>query len=103
MCCTRPATRAWCPAYARCRQLLGDSGAHRHAVCAVGVVGASLFDNQRDLRMAPGDALGLRLHLHFYGVRHREGPNWISDQGSVSVYAGDRQITTLHPRSACIV
>tara|TARA_A100001391_G_scaffold140728_1_gene98713 strand:- start:1739 stop:3187 length:1449 start_codon:yes stop_codon:yes gene_type:complete len=68
------------------------------AVCAVGVVGASLFDNQRDLRMAPGDALELGGYTFIFdGVRHREGPNWISDQGVVSVYAGDRQITTLHP------
>ncbi|HIQ54473.1 MAG TPA: heme lyase NrfEFG subunit NrfE, partial [Pseudomonas pachastrellae] len=68
------------------------------AVCAVGVVGASLFDNQRDLRMSPGDALELGGYTFIFdGVRHREGPNWISDQGSVSVYAGDRQITTLHP------
>ena len=68
------------------------------AVCAVGVVGASLFDNQRDLRMAPGDALDLGGYTFvFDGVRHREGPNWVSDQGTVSVYSGDRLLTTLHP------
>ncbi|MDY3198335.1 MAG: heme lyase CcmF/NrfE family subunit [Pseudomonadaceae bacterium] len=68
------------------------------AVCAVGVVGASLFDSQRDLRMVPGDSLELGgYRFLFQGSTHREGPNWISDQGIIEVYRGERRITTLRP------
>ena len=68
------------------------------AVCAVGVVGASLFDSQRDLRMEPGDSLELGGYSFvFKGSTHREGPNWISDQGIIDVYRNDRRITTLRP------
>ena len=68
------------------------------AVCAVGVVGASLFDSQRDLRMAPGDTLELGGYSFvFQGATHLEGPNWISDEGQIEVFRGDRQITVLNP------
>ncbi|MFN3580609.1 MAG: heme lyase CcmF/NrfE family subunit [Pseudomonas sp.] len=68
------------------------------AVCAVGVVGASLFDSQRDLRMGPGDRLDLGGYTFVYqGVAHREGSNWVSDKVVLDVYKGDRQITTLRP------
>ncbi|MGB3598412.1 heme lyase CcmF/NrfE family subunit [Pseudomonas neustonica] len=68
------------------------------AVCAVGVIGASLFDNQRDLRMAPGDSLELGgYEFVFEGVQHREGSNWVSDQGRVRVMQGDSQVTMLYP------
>src|SRR5690554_2628268 len=68
------------------------------AICAVGVVGASLFDSQRDLRMAPGDALELGgYRFVFQGADHREGPNWISDEGIIEVYRNERRITTLTP------
>ncbi|MEH6797995.1 MAG: heme lyase CcmF/NrfE family subunit [Pseudomonadales bacterium] len=68
------------------------------AVCAVGVIGASLFDNQRDLRMAPGDTLELGgYEFIFEGVQHREGSNWVSDQGRVRVMKGDRQVSMLYP------
>jgi cytochrome c-type biogenesis protein CcmF len=64
----------------------------------VGVIGASLFDNQRDLRMAPGDTLELGgYEFIFEGVQHREGSNWVSDQGRVRVMKGDRQVSMLYP------
>ncbi|GAA6130591.1 heme lyase CcmF/NrfE family subunit [Halopseudomonas sabulinigri] len=68
------------------------------AVCAVGIIGASLFDNQRDLRMAPGDTLELGGYsFTFEGVQHREGSNWVSDQGHIRVMKGGREVTLLHP------
>ncbi|WP_394241944.1 heme lyase CcmF/NrfE family subunit [Halopseudomonas laoshanensis] len=68
------------------------------AVCAVGVVGASLFDSQRDLRMVPGDQLELGGYsFQFEGVRHLEGSNWGSDKAVVNVFRDGRQITTLRP------
>ena len=68
------------------------------AVCAVGVVGASLFDSQRDLRMGPGDRLDLGGYTFvFQGVAHREGSNWVSDKVVLDVFKGERMITTLRP------
>ncbi len=68
------------------------------AVCAVGVVGASLFDSQRDLRMAPGDALELGGYRFVYiEASHREGSNWVSDKAVIEVFKGERRITTLRP------
>ncbi|PAU89136.1 heme lyase NrfEFG subunit NrfE [Pseudomonas sp. WN033] len=68
------------------------------AVCAVGVVGASLFDSQRDLRMAPGDQLELGGYRFVYiEPSHREGSNWVSDKVVLEVFKGERRITTLRP------
>ncbi|HDZ55250.1 MAG TPA: heme lyase CcmF/NrfE family subunit [Pseudomonas xinjiangensis] len=67
-------------------------------VCAVGIVGASLFDSQRDLRMAPGDELALGGYRFVYqGVSHLEGSNWESDRATVEVFRGDKPITILRP------
>jgi cytochrome c-type biogenesis protein CcmF len=68
------------------------------AVCAVGVIGASLFDSQRDLRMAPGDALELGgYRFVFEGTEHYSGSNWEADRATVVVFRGDRELTTLRP------
>ncbi|QIB52668.1 heme lyase CcmF/NrfE family subunit [Pseudomonas sp. OIL-1] len=81
------------------RSFWGMTAAHiGMAVCAVGIVGASLFDNQRDLRMAAGDSLELGGYRFVYqGASHLEGPNWESDRANIEVYRGDRQVTVLHP------
>ncbi|MEH6499171.1 MAG: heme lyase CcmF/NrfE family subunit [Pseudoalteromonas distincta] len=81
------------------RSYWGMTAAHIGiAVCAVGVVGASLFDSQRDLRMAPGDQLDLGGYtFQFVEVRHREGSNWESDKAVVNVFKDDRQIAVLRP------
>ncbi|WP_373186110.1 heme lyase CcmF/NrfE family subunit [Halopseudomonas sp.] len=68
------------------------------AVCAVGVVGASLFDNQRDLRMAPGDQVELGgYRFVFEGTEHYEGSNWQADRATMVVFRDDRQIAVLRP------
>ncbi|MCL5043023.1 MAG: heme lyase CcmF/NrfE family subunit [Gammaproteobacteria bacterium] len=68
------------------------------AVCAVGVVGASLFDSQRDLRMAPGDSVTLGSYrFEYQGTEPRFASNWQSDVAVLNVYKGDRQITQMRP------
>ncbi|MEH6389844.1 heme lyase CcmF/NrfE family subunit [Pseudomonas profundi] len=81
------------------RSFWGMTAAHiGMAVCAVGIVGASLFDSQRDLRMATGDSLELGGYQFVYqGASHLQGPNWESDRATIEVYRGDRQVTVLHP------
>ena len=68
------------------------------AVCALGVVLTSLGSYERDLRMAPGDSVELGgYRFQFEGAVHHEGPNFISDKGTVRVFDGERQISVLHP------
>ncbi len=68
------------------------------AVCALGVVLTSLGSYERDLRMAPGDPVELGgYRFQFEGAVHHEGPNFISDKGTVRVFDGERQIKVLHP------
>ncbi|QMV65393.1 heme lyase CcmF/NrfE family subunit [Pseudomonas berkeleyensis] len=68
------------------------------AVCALGVVLTSLGSYERDLRMAPGDSVELAgYRFQFEGAVHHEGPNFISDKGTVRIFDGERQIKVLHP------
>ncbi|UCJ15170.1 heme lyase CcmF/NrfE family subunit [Pseudomonas sp. MM211] len=68
------------------------------AVCALGVILTSLGSFERDMRMAPGDAVELGgYRFVFEGAAHHEGPNFISDRGTVRVFEGERQIALLHP------
>ena len=68
------------------------------AVCALGVVLTSLGSYERDLRMAPGESVELAgYRFQFDGAVHHEGPNFISDKGTMRVFDGERQIKVLHP------
>ncbi|SHM98873.1 heme lyase CcmF/NrfE family subunit [Phytopseudomonas punonensis] len=68
------------------------------AVCALGVILTSLGSFERDMRMAPGEAVELGgYRFVFEGAAHHEGPNFISDRGTVRVFEGERQIAVLHP------
>ena len=68
------------------------------AVCALGVVLTSLGSYERDLRMAPGDSVELGgYRFQFDGAVHHEGPNFVSDKGTVRIFDGERQIKVLHP------
>ena len=82
-----------------CRSYWGMQMAHLgFAVCARGVVLTSLGSYERDLRMAPGDSVELAgYRFQFDGAVHHEGPNFISDKGTVRVFDGERQIKVLHP------
>jgi len=56
------------------------------AVTVVGVTMVSIYSEQRDLRMQPGDTLSFRDYTFvFEGSRHREGPNFTADQGQIRV------------------
>ena len=56
------------------------------AVTVVGVSLVSVYTEQRDLRMQPGDTLSFRDYTFvFEGSKHVEGPNFTSDQGQIRV------------------
>ncbi|OLU17379.1 c-type cytochrome biogenesis protein CcmF [Pseudomonas sp. PA1(2017)] len=68
------------------------------AVCALGVILTSLGSFERDMRMAPGEAVELGgYRFVFEGAAHHEGPNFISDRGTVRIFDGEKQIAVLHP------
>ena len=71
---------------------------------AVGVVLSSQYSDERDLKMAPGDSLEMAgYRFVFEGAEHYEGPNFISDKGSVRVFEGKREIALLHPEKRLYV
>ena len=73
-------------------------------ICAVGVVLSSQYSDERDLKMAPGDSLEMAgYRFQFDGAQHYEGPNYISDKGSVRVFEGEREIALLHPEKRLYV
>ncbi|WP_416423172.1 heme lyase CcmF/NrfE family subunit [Pseudomonas sp. App30] len=68
------------------------------AVCALGVVLSSSHSAQRDLRMAPGDAVDLAgYHFIFDGAQHYRGPNFTSDRGTLRVSKDGKDVTVLYP------
>ncbi|PZW71098.1 cytochrome c-type biogenesis protein CcmF [Pseudomonas sp. URMO17WK12:I1] len=68
------------------------------AVCALGVILTSLGSFERDMRMAPGEAVELGgYRFVFEGAAHHEGPNFISDRGTVRIFDGEKPIAVLHP------
>jgi cytochrome c-type biogenesis protein CcmF len=67
-------------------------------VCAVGVVLSSQYSDERDLKMAPGDALELSgYRFVFEGAEHHQGPNYTSDKGAVRIFENGKEIALLHP------
>ncbi|BCT94055.1 c-type cytochrome biogenesis protein CcmF [Lysobacter helvus] len=80
-------------------EMLGMTLAHTGV--AVFLVGALLVEGlsqQRELALAPGESVALGTHrFEFEGVEHRRGPNYEADHGTVRVFDGDRELTTLHP------
>ncbi|SFB39547.1 heme lyase CcmF/NrfE family subunit [Azotobacter beijerinckii] len=68
------------------------------AVCALGIVLSSQESAERDLRMAPGDAVELGgYRFVFEGTRRHQGPNFVADRASVRVFDGDDEVAVLHP------
>jgi cytochrome c-type biogenesis protein CcmF len=68
------------------------------AVCALGVVLSSNNSIERDLRMAPGEALELAgYRFVFEGATHYQGANFTADRGAMRVLRDDRTIALLQP------
>ncbi|WP_339513129.1 heme lyase CcmF/NrfE family subunit [Pseudomonas sp. RL_15y_Pfl2_60] len=68
------------------------------AVCALGVVLTSVGNLERDMRMAPGDQVEVGAYQFvFEGSKHREGPNFSADRGTMRVLQDGQQIAVLHP------
>ncbi|MCW3150339.1 heme lyase CcmF/NrfE family subunit [Stutzerimonas stutzeri] len=67
-------------------------------MCALGVVLTSQQSAERDLRLAPGEALELGgYQFVFEGAQHHEGPNYTSDRATVRVLDDGEEVAVLHP------
>ncbi|MDQ3510134.1 MAG: heme lyase CcmF/NrfE family subunit, partial [Pseudomonadota bacterium] len=78
-----------------------------HAGVAVFVIGALLVEGlnqQREVAVKPGESVEMgHYSFRFDGVEHREGPNFIADRGTVTVFSGGKQVTVLHPEKRTYV
>jgi cytochrome c-type biogenesis protein CcmF len=62
------------------------------AVFVVGITLTSTYSVEKDVRMAPGEALDLSGYsFRFHGIKETQGPNYVADQAFVTVdYKGER-------------
>jgi cytochrome c-type biogenesis protein CcmF len=68
------------------------------AVFVVGVTLVSNYQEERDVRMEPGDTVNVGNHqFKFLGVRTSDGPNYQAWVGSFELYRHGRLLRTLHP------
>lgn len=68
------------------------------AVSIIGVALSSGYSVQKDLRMNPGDKAELGEYVfRFDGVTRKQGPNYLSDKGVVSIFKDQKKIAVLNP------
>ncbi len=68
------------------------------AVFVVGVTVVSNYQEERDVRMEPGDTVSVGgYQFKFLGVREAEGPNYRASVGTVELSRDGRMLRTLHP------
>ncbi|HEX7112800.1 MAG TPA: cytochrome c-type biogenesis CcmF C-terminal domain-containing protein, partial [Mizugakiibacter sp.] len=73
-----------------------------HAGIGVFLAGALLttaLSVERDVRLAPGESVHVGAYdFRFDGVQEVKGPNWLAQQGTVSVFDDGQPVTVLHPQ-----
>ena len=75
---------------------LGHAGL---AVAAIGLALTSWYSLERDLLMRPGDEARLGSYRFVLtGVREVQGPNYLADEASLTVFYKDRELTRLAPQ-----
>lgn len=69
------------------------------AVSLIGITLVSNYEQERDVRMSPGDAITVG-DYRFVFDSHRQltGPNYLADVGQFSVFANTQLVTRLHPQ-----
>ena len=68
------------------------------AVTIIGVAMNSGYTVQKDVRMAPGDQARMGGYVfRFDAIEQRQGPNYLSDYGTITVFRNQRQIARMHP------
>ncbi len=68
------------------------------AVTLVGIALVSVYTEERDLRMAPGEQVEFRDYtFQFDGSAPVQGPNYRADRGQIQVFKNGEPYTVLHP------
>jgi cytochrome c-type biogenesis protein CcmF len=68
------------------------------AVFVVGVAMVSTYEEERDVRMEPGETVSVGGHtFRFLGVRETRGPNYTADVGSFELSKDGKLLRLLHP------
>ncbi|MGE0388419.1 MAG: heme lyase CcmF/NrfE family subunit [Gammaproteobacteria bacterium] len=81
------------------RGLVGMTLAHLGvAVFTIGVTMATVFDLEKDVRLAPGESYAVGDYsFTFKGVTTVPGPNYIASRAEIELAQGGRKIGVLHP------
>ncbi len=78
-----------------CAMVLAHLGV---AVIVVGITMVSVYNEERDLRMAPGDSIEFGRYTFVYdGVREHQGPNYVSDMARIRVLKDGETYTEMFP------
>jgi cytochrome c-type biogenesis protein CcmF len=93
-------SRPWKALFNLPRGFVGMTTAHLGiAVFTVGVALTSLYSQEKDVRLAPGDTYMLGgYEFRFDGVRHIEGPNFTAEEGHVEAWRDGKMVASLDPQ-----
>ena len=68
------------------------------AVAIVGVALTSYYSQEHDIRLAPGESIGIGPYrFAFHGVEDVPGPNYIARRGRIEVLRDNHPLLELHP------
>jgi cytochrome c-type biogenesis protein CcmF len=68
------------------------------AVFVAGVTIVSAYEEEKDVKMAPGDTVEVAGHtFRFLGIRQIEGPNYLAWQGEMELSGNGRVLRRLYP------
>ena len=68
------------------------------AVTFTGITLVSVYNVEKDVRLAPADTYELGgYQFKFLGVKNSEGPNYTAHRGTIVISRGDRDISVLNP------
>ncbi len=69
------------------------------AVFVTGITLTSIYSIERDVRMMPGDTLDMSGYIFkFHGVKQTQGPNYMAEQGFLTVTHQGREVARLEPQ-----
>ncbi len=93
------ATQRWRSLSKTPRAVFGMSLAHIGlGVFVIGITFTSTYSIEKDLKMAPGDTYAIGDYtFRFDGIAQQQGPNYLSDTGTITVFRGNRPEAILNP------
>ncbi|MCK4843027.1 MAG: heme lyase CcmF/NrfE family subunit, partial [Methylococcales bacterium] len=69
------------------------------AVFVIGITFTSIYSIEKDVKMMPGDTLEMSGYVfEFHGVKVTEGPNYLANQGALTVTYQGKEVAKLEPQ-----